>query len=120
KQGLKQKLLILMDRLLCSCATHIYPEGEGVKKDLLQYHITKKPLRVLANGNVNGIDTSFFSPDKISSVQKSELKQELGIDSGDFVFIFVGRLVGDKGINELITAFSKIPEANTKLLLVGP
>ena len=60
KTGIMQKLLIGTDRLLCTCATHIYPEGEGVKKDLINYKITNKPLKVLANGNVNGIDTSFF------------------------------------------------------------
>jgi glycosyltransferase involved in cell wall biosynthesis len=36
------------------------------------------------------------------------------------VFIFVGRLVGDKGINELITAFKQLKITNVKLLLVGP
>ena len=54
--GGKKKLLIAMDRLTCACATHIIPEGEGVKRDLMTYRITKKPLRVIANGNVNGVD----------------------------------------------------------------
>jgi glycosyltransferase involved in cell wall biosynthesis len=36
-------------------------------------------------------------------------------------FIFIGRLVGDKGINELLRAFKKksIEIKNVKLLLVG-
>src|SRR5690606_23303641 len=59
KSGLKQRTLIYMDRLLCWAATNIYPEGNGVKNDLINYNITSKPMKVLANGNVNGIDTSF-------------------------------------------------------------
>ena len=120
RSGFMQKLLIKMDQLLCWAATNIYPEGNGVKLDLINYGITSKPLKVLANGNVNGIDLEFFSCTQIYSEQKEELRQELGLQPNDFVFIFVGRLVGDKGINELIEAFFKLPIPNTKLLLVGP
>lgn len=136
KTGFLQPLLIFMDRLLCTCATHIYPEGQGVKNDLMQYKITSKPLNVIANGNVNGIDTTYFSKDKVPFQEQQALKKELGINENDFVFIFVGRLAGDKGINELVAAFSKLttenrqpttfchPEPvegqNKKLVLVGP
>lgn len=61
--GLKQKILIFTDRLTCACATHISPEGEGVKNDLINYKITKKPLKVLGYGNVRGIDLSHYNPD---------------------------------------------------------
>lgn len=119
--GFKKYLLILMDRLLCKFATHIYPEGEGVKNDLLNYKITNKPLKVLANGNVNGIDVAHFSTNVVSKDEINELKNKLGIAVTDFVYVFVGRLVQDKGINELIIAFDSISKhnSNCKLLLVG-
>lgn len=122
KKGKVQKLLIFMDRLLCRCATHIYPEGQGVLKDLVNYKITNKPLKVIANGNVNGIDASYFNPDLISKEQRHELRKSLGISEEDFVFIFVGRILRDKGINELVEAFSRLNKefVNSKLLLVGP
>ena len=122
KTGMLQKILILMDRLLCRFATHIYPEGEGVKEDLKRYSITNKPLNVIANGNVNGIDVAFFDPKLYGEVAIAMLKSKLKIKDDDFVFIFVGRLVGDKGINELIAAFQKLQLVanNVKLLLVGP
>ncbi|MFK7000587.1 glycosyltransferase family 4 protein [Flavobacterium oreochromis] len=122
KRGFMKRLLIIMDRLLCRASTHIYPEGEGVKKDLINYKITKKPLQIIANGNINGIDIEFFDPKQINEDEKKNIKKRLNIKEGDFVFIFVGRLVGDKGINELILAFQKIKEQvenNVKLLLVG-
>jgi glycosyltransferase involved in cell wall biosynthesis len=120
KVGPTKKVLIAMDKLLCACATNIYPEGKGVKNSLESYGITQKPLRVLANGNVNGINLDHFSRQALSIDQTKNLKQELGIKDSDFVFVFVGRLVRDKGINELVQAFSELDLANLKLLLVGP
>jgi glycosyltransferase involved in cell wall biosynthesis len=111
-----------MDRVLCRFATHIYPEGQGVKNDLIAFNITKKDLKIMANGNVNGINTAYFSPETVSEKQTMTLKKTLEIQEDDCVFIFVGRLVKDKGINELVTAFSNISThySNAKLLLVGP
>lgn len=118
--GPMKHLLIYMDKLLCYCATDIYPEGQGVRNDLLKYNITKKPLRILANGNVNGIDLSFFDPSIFSEADKQSLLLQHNISADDFVFIFIGRLVKDKGVNELVKAFVKLDNIKAKLLLVGP
>ena len=120
KRGVLKKVLIKMDQLLCWSATHIYPEGDGVKRDLQSFQITNKPLKVIANGNVNGIDLKYYSKEAISSLDLCTLKSFLEINEEDFVFIFVGRLVGDKGINELAAAFEQLPQEKVKLLLVGP
>ncbi len=121
KTGIMQKILIAMDKLLCRFATNIYPEGNGVKNDLIKFGITKKPLNIIANGNVNGIDTLYFNPDLFTEQQNTSLKALLNLLQNDFVFLFVGRLVGDKGINELVAAFHQINKKapNTKLILVG-
>lgn len=120
RKGYVQKLLISMDKLLCWAATNIYPEGNGVKQDLINFKITSKPLKVIANGNVNGIDLNYFKTSQISEDKKTKLRNDLQIHPEDFIFIFVGRLVGDKGINELVKAFSELNITNIKLLLVGP
>ncbi|SEH47981.1 glycosyltransferase family 4 protein [Epilithonimonas hominis] len=126
KKGMMQKILILMDKLLCICATNIYPEGRGVKNDLIEYGITQKPLKILGNGNINGIDLDYFNPDLYSEKDSLSIREKLNIGENDFVFLFVGRLVGDKGINELVKAFSELPRSSNQnirrniLLLVGP
>ena len=122
KKGFIHHLLLFLDKVLCRFATHIIPEGEGVKKDLVAFKVTKKQLNVIANGNVNGIDLDFFNPNKVSQVEQENLKQQLHIDATDFVFVFVGRLVSDKGINELVAAFTDLSKqySKCKLLLVGP
>lgn len=121
KTGLLQKILILMDRLLCACATRIYPEGEGVKRDLIRYGVTSKPLEVIGNGNVNGIDGTYFSSASLGEGALEEIRKSCGISPSDYVFVFVGRLIKDKGINELVVAFEQVhrQHPNTKLLLVG-
>ena len=109
--GLKRRVLMATDWITCACATHIIPEGEGVKSDLLNHHITRKPLKVLGYGNVKGIDMSIFDPAAI----------EVPAHEG-FTFVFVGRIVRDKGINELVAAFDRLhrEHADCRLVLVGP
>lgn len=128
----KRKILILTDKILCACATHIIPEGEGVKDDLQRY-ITKKPMKVLGYGNVRGVDMEYWKVSNELKNKSLELRDKFNLVSlkkGEkcFNFIFVGRLVGDKGINELVEAFLKLREyylkknngQKVRLLLVGP
>lgn len=121
KSGLFRAILMYMDRLLCACATNIYPEGQGVKNDLINFNITNKPLNIISNGSINGINTEYFDDKMISLEQKDALRVDLGIKPTDFVYIFVGRLVTDKGINELVQAYKSLLTlcSDVKLLLVG-
>lgn len=121
--GFKRMVLNFVEKLTYSCATKVYPNSFKLRDVIIKNeYCPPTKLKVLANGSSNGIDTSYFDATHFSEDQKSSLKQDLGIKSSDFVFIFVGRIVSDKGINELISAFSEIQEskANIKLLLVGP
>lgn len=114
-KGLKRLILMTTDRLTCACATLVNPEGQGVKHDLERYHITSKPMRIIGNGNVNGIDTAYF--DRTEAVRReAEMICEQGL-----TFCFVGRIVGDKGINELVAAFLRLYalHPDIRLLLVG-
>ncbi len=163
--GLKRRILMTTDWLTCACATHIIPEGEGVKNDLLNNGITKKPLKVLGHGNVRGIDLTYWSiencelrienPDLLDNIAEShtppalrstspslgedsptppftpplsesggedENNSQFSILNSQFSFVFVGRIVRDKGINELVGAFKRLHEEfpKTRLVLVGP
>ncbi|CAJ0894396.1 glycosyltransferase family 4 protein [Ralstonia mannitolilytica] len=117
--GFRKWLLIWIDRIICFCATKIVPEGNGVKHDLERYGITKKPLSVIGYGNVAGVDTQAFSPENFEVRQAARnLRLELSIDEAEFVFCFVGRLNRDKGITELVEAFSTL-KGRVHLILVG-
>lgn len=110
-KGLKRRILMCTDWLTCACATHVIPEGQGVLNDL-RAHITSKPMKVLGYGNIKGVDMRLFDRTRLSNVKKDDSK---------FTFMFVGRIVGDKGINELIEAFTKLHDKypQTRLNLVG-
>lgn len=113
--GLKRKILMATDWLTCACATHIIPEGEGVKNDLLKNGITKKPIKVLGYGNVRGVDMNYFSrrPEVMALAHKIR-------NESVFTFVFVGRIVRDKGINELCQAMDLLSGlCPVRLLLVG-
>lgn len=120
--GIKRKILNYVEKLTYKCATKIYPNSFGLKQIILDNEFTKpKKLKVIGNGSSNGIDTSHFNPELFSSIDKEKLRDSLKISPDDFVFIFVGRLVKDKGINELVSAFNQLnsKQKNIKLLLVG-
>ncbi len=125
-QGAKRKVLDFVEKLTYASATRIYPNSKGLYDFIIKNNFTQsRKLKIIGNGSSNGIDTRFFSPENIGDEQKDELKKELNIAESDFVFVFVGRLVGDKGINELVQAFSRISKNENrskpvKLLLVGP
>ncbi len=123
--GLKRKILMTTDKILCACATHIIPEGKGVMDDMRSGGITKKPLKVLGHGNVMGVDMERFNPKRFASelnTNDTNLTNNLPVEKDrPFTFLFVGRIVGDKGVNELVEAFTKIHDKyeHTKLVLVG-
>lgn len=119
--GFKRKILNFVEKLTYRSATNVYPNSKGLYDFILQKKLaTSKKLKVIAEGSSNGINTSYFSKEQLLNDDLTALKQRLNIQELDFVFIFVGRLVGDKGINELITAFKQLKITNVKLLLVGP
>ena len=121
--GLKRKILMATDWLTCACATHVIPEGQGVLNDLKNGGITKKPMKILGYGNVMGVDMNRFDPKRFNDTLRYDDDND---NSGakekrPFTFVFVGRIVGDKGINELVEAFVRLNEKHpdTRLVLVG-
>ena len=114
--GLNRMILKTTDRILCACATHIIPEGNGVKNDLINGKITRKPMKVLANGNVRGIELDHYRRTAEVEEEAAKIRKE-----GVLTFVFIGRLVRDKGIHELVEAFVRLNKENphTRLVLVG-
>ncbi|MBR6883476.1 MAG: glycosyltransferase family 4 protein [Bacteroidales bacterium] len=120
-KGVKRPLLWFTDHLTAACATHVIPEGEGVKNDLLSHKVTHKSLKVLGNGNMRGVDLTYYQRTADVLEKASALRRRFGISGSDFVFLFVGRLDHDKGIDELLHAFNRLRNegAVAHLLLAG-
>lgn len=116
RSGLFRKLLMFMDRIICFCATEVIPESLGVADELVRNKIFNKPHDLIGSGNIAGVDIRFFRP--LSEVEKNSNRQYYNIPKAAWVFCYVGRIHLEKGINELINAFSKI-EGENYLILVG-
>lgn len=122
-KGLKRKILEVIEKLTYRFASKVYPNSNELKKYILRHSFTNSSkLKVIGEGSSNGIDINHFSSKHFTNEEIQERRISLGILKTDFVYVFVGRIVRDKGINELIEAFHAISSKHTNisLLLVGP
>jgi len=123
KTGLMRLLLEKMEALTYACATKVYPNSTHLQTFINKNNFAKAhKLKVIGNGSSNGIDTNAFSLNEKIKNEATQLRAQLNFSESDFVFIFIGRLVKDKGIEELVTAFVQLHQKHPKLqlLLVGP
>jgi glycosyltransferase involved in cell wall biosynthesis len=121
EKGLRRIILLAVEWITCKCATKIYPNSNGLETFLTNVvNVPSKKLKVLGHGSSNGVDTRYFkhSPD-IHKMSKA-FKTKYGLDDC-FIFIFIGRIVKDKGVEELIDAYAKLSSEvkNIKLVLIG-
>lgn len=118
--GWKRKLLINMERISCWCATAVVCVSYGLQNQMISDRVCpKKKLRIIRNGSVNGIDMNWYDRDRITV--SPLIRKQAGIPDQNLVFLFVGRIVRDKGIKELVTAFCRLEKQynDVSLLLVG-
>lgn len=118
--GIMRLLLMKMEKITCACATEVICVSKGVRNILIEDGIcAKNKAVVIHHGSASGIDLDYFKID--SSLQNTDVREKLGISLTDFVFIFVGRIVKDKGVNELISSFEKLHSQinSVHLILVG-
>lgn len=121
-KGIKRWVLSQVEKVVYFCSSKVYTNSKNLRKFILENKLTApEKIKVIRNGSSNGIDTSFFSKENFSQNESNSLMNSIGVKPVDFVFIFVGRMVNDKGLNELVEAFSRISAkySNAKLLLVG-
>ena len=117
--GVKLILLKFIERLTYFLSTKVFCNSFGLQK-YINNNLTSLPITVVGQGSINGVDTEYFK-NKHNKEEELEVKNTYNISKDDFVITFIGRLVKDKGINELVESFiillKKYP--NLKLLLVG-
>jgi glycosyltransferase involved in cell wall biosynthesis len=122
-KGFKRKILDAVEKLTYRFAIRVYPNSKGLYDFIISEKFTNpRKLKVLGKGSSNGIDTHYFDPNIYSNEEKIKLKNDWNIPNSDFVFVFVGRMVADKGVNEMVGAFQELWKTNQhcSLLLVGP
>jgi glycosyltransferase involved in cell wall biosynthesis len=121
-RGLKRILLTLTERTACACAHRVICMSPSLRQRAIELKlVSAEKAVVLASGSYGGVDVERFSPKVRDSAQEDHLAETLGIPRGAPVVGFVGRFTRDKGIQELIKAFSQLRRSwpTLRLLLVG-
>ncbi len=119
--GLKRITLLIVEWLTCRCATKIYPNSKGLEVFLTDVvKVSSNKLKVLGSGSSNGVDTSYFNFTPDLQESSKIFKTKYGLDDC-FVFTFIGRIVKDKGIEELMDAYARLSSEveNIRLVIVG-
>ncbi len=117
--GLKRHLLRSFELVTARLSTHILANSESLRDLYIDSGLAKKSkCVVLGTGSGNGVDVDrYYVP---TDVEKRERKTELGLSPDSIVVGFVGRLVTDKGIDQLVDAYESLNQGKCQLVLVGP
>ena len=121
--GFKRWLLETVEKFIYHFAHQVYPNSNKLADFILKNKFCSPgKIKVLGNGSSNGIDIDHFNLNPSIAEKSSSLREKLGFSADEFVFVYIGRMVRDKGITELIDAFTLLKQEypKAKLLLVGP
>jgi len=120
KVGIARRVLRSVDRLIATCATQVYADSASQCRFLEKEAVVRPGgISVIGAGSVAGVDLARFRPDP---TVRAQIRMEAGISDVNFIFLFVGRLVRDKGVFDLVDAFVTVAAAHSdvELWMVGP
>lgn len=123
KRGPARLLLDAVTRLTCRLADRVWCDSRSVRDHLVQTGLSRPEKAVVfGDGSVNGVDAAgSFAPDR-HLPDRRRIRDEHRIPADAPVIGFVGRIVPDKGIRELVEAWELLREQDpaTHMLVVGP
>jgi len=122
--GKKRILLENTERVSCRLAHRVFCVSHSIRDVAIADGVCPADkIVVFGGGSINGMDaTHRFDPSRFPAEDRQIRRAKLGIEASDLVIGFVGRIVRDKGIEELACAWTGLREADptAKLVLVGP
>jgi glycosyltransferase involved in cell wall biosynthesis len=121
--GMIRYILTCMEKLTYFCATRVYVNSRALMDFMRSEKIGHgSKLVMLGSGSSNGIDLEYFNRNQIGINQVDALRKNAGTSPQGKVWLFIGRVVIDKGIVELVDAFCKMYERNMhdQLWIIGP
>lgn len=122
ENGWKLKVLKIVEKIAYAAATNVWPNGPSLSNYILQNKYTKpSKLSIIGKGSSNGIDLQKFNPSGLDSHILDEVKGLIDYRENLTYLLFVGRMVYDKGVVELINVFTELQKTkpDLRLLLIG-
>ena len=121
EKGIKKNVLKLVEKLTALASTKVYVNSKSLLLYLKEQNVANKKFSVLGAGTSNGVNVNYFSNTSEIKEIAHQLKTENNVTAESFIWLFVGRVVKDKGIQELIDAFVELQKkyANDLLWIVG-
>ncbi|MAZ07092.1 MAG: hypothetical protein CMM99_01310 [Rickettsiales bacterium] len=110
KNFLYKYILKLFDKLIMKLSNETLCDGKRQREFLIENSFSKK-IKVLGNGSICGVDTNLFKPNK---KQKLNLRKKFKIKNNEVVFLYVGRINKDKGINNILSTLKLLSDSNFK------
>ena len=120
RTGIGRSLLKGLDWLIARCACQVFADSVSQCRFLEDQGVVRRGgISMLGQGSVGGVDLSRFCADPAA---RAALREEAGVSDADPVFLFVGRLVRDKGVFDLVEAFAALSAKHERwqLWVVGP
>ncbi len=120
-KGARKEILVKAEKLTYSYATDVWPNSRGLKSFVIEENLcSSDKLRVIGKGSSNGVDLEKFNRGVLKENHLVAATMRILPGENDYIILAVGRLVQDKGIEELVHAFleSKI-YSMSKLVLLG-
>jgi glycosyltransferase involved in cell wall biosynthesis len=120
--GFTRKILVFMEKLTGRAATHVWPNSFSILKYVQDNKlVAAKKLQVIGLGSSNGINLNRFNALALQPSKEEELKKQLQYNENFTYLLSVGRIVKDKGIDELLVSFDKLylQNAGLRLILLG-
>lgn len=119
--GIKRKIFKLEEKLVCTLSTWIEPDSRGNLNFCHEQKLyPENKGSVIHKGSASGVSLEKFDISQ-KEIFKNEIRNKYYIPDDAFVYGFVGRITGDKGINELLYATKNILNiySNIYVLLIG-
>lgn len=109
-----------LERVISLFSTDVQPDSHANMKIAIKDHlVSPKKIDVIHKGSATGVNLEKFNI-KYKKIWREKIRKQYNIPVDAKVIGYVGRLVPEKGLNELFEAFNRINDNNVYMLMVGP
>ena len=122
EKGWKYRMLRFVEKKTYTAANQVWPNSRSLFQVITELQLCDaNKLHVIGKGSTNGIDVAFFDRATLEAAVMDKIKRSIGYSTQNKYLLFIGRLVVDKGIVELLSAFNALikKDRTLRLILVG-